>query len=231
MITLNFKSPITTLILGFLFGCLTTFLLMGGCNNNKLGHETITNPKELKKQADAVESSYQKKIIELENNNQQLQQELKLVKDQLSVIKGRTKQREATIKKIIEPKGYPAKELLKKVNSPSVTMDSGLSPCDSLVQEVSEYILENQTKDSLYETQANIQDSIITVKDSVIANQNELHGKLQILLNQSLDQQTTLFTENTQLRRQFKRQKVKNRLITIGGMILSGLAANYLTHH
>src|SRR5258705_3751028 len=174
MITLNFKSPITTLIVGFLIGCLATFLLMGGCNNSKSDHETIANPKELKKQADAVEASYQKKIGELQTSNQQLQHDLKLVRDQLSVIKGRTKQKEATIKKIIEPKGYPAKELLKKVNSPSATMDTSLSSCDSLVQEVSEYILENETKDSLYEAQANIQDSIITVKDSVIANQNEL---------------------------------------------------------
>ena len=231
MITVNPKSPITTLILGFLLGCLATFLLMGGCNNGKPEHEAVSNPKELKKQADAVEISYQKKIEALQTSNQQFQQELKTVKDQLSSIKTKTKQKEATIKKIIEPKGFPAKDLLKKVNSPSVTMDTSQSDCDSLMEQVSEYIMENETKDSLYEVQSNIQDSIIVGKDFVIANQAELHQKLQTLFNQSLDQQTSLVNENSQLRKQFKRQKFRNKIFAVGVTILSGFTANYLLNH
>lgn len=231
MITINLKSRITIFILGFLLGCFVTLLLTGGCNKSKVATGNIVQPKELQKQADEIEKTYQERLTELESKNQTLQQELKGAKDQLSAIKTKTKQKEATIKKIIEPKGFPAKELLKKVNSSSLTIDSSLSPCDSLVQEVSEYMQENEVKDSLYELQVSTQENIIITKDSVIGLQSKQHDELQTLFGQSLATQETLTKENVQLRRQFKRQKFRNRLLSIGVTILSGITANYLIHH
>ncbi len=228
MITFNLKTSFSLLLLGIVIGFCSSFLFQGCGSNNSVTHEKTVQPKDLKKQAETNEASYQAKITELENKNRQLQQELKTTKEQLTQIKSKTNQRANNIKKIIEPKGYPAKELLKKVNSPSIAIDSSLSPCDSLVKEVSEYMQENILKDSLFESQIAIQDSVIAVKDSVIAFKTDLHGGLQSLFNQSLAQQETLSKENIQLRKQFKRQKLRSKLVAIGVTVLSALTAKYL---
>lgn len=228
MISFNLKSSLAIAVICFVLGCCTAFLLLGDCNRNALD-ENLVKPEVLKQQADRIETSYQIKITELENKNLQLQTELSATKVQLNALKAKTKTKAATIKKMIGPQGYPAKELLKKIDPASVVMDSSLSPCDSLVQEVSEYIKDTELKDSLYEVQAGLQDSIITGKDSVIAIKTSQYSELSTVFDQSVKQQETLFSENKSLQRQVKRQKRKGRLLAIGTAILSGLATHYLT--
>ncbi|MBS1577402.1 MAG: hypothetical protein JST09_19045 [Bacteroidetes bacterium] len=235
MITFKFKASIGLLLIGFVVGLCLSFLFMDYSNEQSLKHEKIVPVKDLKKEVEDKEASYQTKITELENKNEQLQQELKSTKDQLSAIKSRTKQRESNIKKIIDPggfheRGYPAKELLHRVN-PSVITDAGLSPCDTLINEVGAYLEENALKDSLYESQISKQDSLIAGKDSVIEVKTRLHQDLQAIIDKSLVQQETLMNENKQLHKQFKRQKLRSKLFAIGVTVLSGFTANYLIHH
>jgi hypothetical protein len=235
MITFNFKTSIALLLIGMAAGFCFSFLFNGCGNDAGVTHERIVPVKDLKKEADSKEASYKEKITELENKNAELQQQLKTTKEQLVAIKSKTKQRENNIKKIITPdsyqqRGYPAKELLEKIK-PAAIADTVLSPCDSLVNEVSEYMQENAIKDSLYESQIGMQDSLMAGKDSVIEMKSRFHQDLQRLFDQSLAQLEVLVKENTQLRKQFKRQKFKSRLISIGVTVLSGLAANYLIHH
>lgn len=230
MISLKFKSSIALLLTGLVAGFCLSFLFNGCGNDPAVTHETVIPAKDLKKEADVKEASYQAKITELENKNQQLKLELQSAKDQLVKMKSKTKQRETKIKGMIEPKGYPAKELLQKVK-PALVSATSLSLCDSLVQEVSEYMQENSTKDSLYEVQIGKQDSLIAGKDSIIENKTKLQQNLQTLFEQSLMQQEILTKENTQLRKKFKRQKFRSKLVTLGVTVLSGLAANYLIQH
>lgn len=230
MLTFKFKSSIALLLTGLVAGFCLSFLFNGCGNDSAIPHEKTIPAKDLKKEADAKEASYQAKITELENKNQHLKQALKSTQDQLAMLKTKTKLRETNIKKMIKPKGYPAKELLQKMNSGFVT-DTGLSPCDSLVQEVSVYMQENSLKDSLYEEQIVKQDSLIAGKDSIIENKTKLQQNLQTLFEQSLMQQEILAKENTQLRKKFKRQKFRSKLVTLGVTVLSGLAANYLIQH
>ncbi len=228
MISFNLKSSLTTAIICFILGCCTAFLLMGSCSNDEQ-QEKVALPRLLKKQADSIENFYQSKIAALETSNSRLQQELTITKTQLNDVKAKTKQKEATIKKIIAPKGIPAKELLKKVDPSSVAMGDNLSPCDSLVQEVREYMELSEEKKNYYETYIAIQDSIIEVKDSAIAVKTTEHTTLARLFDHSLDEQQKLFTENNQLRKQFKKEKRKGKLLALGTAVLSGLAAHYLT--
>ncbi len=235
MITFNFKTSIGLLLIGFVTGLCLSFLFRDYSNEPGITHEKTVQPAELKKEADVNEASYQAKITELENKNEQLRQELKSTKDQLAAIKSKTKQRENNIKKIIDPtnfqeKGYPAKELLHKVN-PAIITDTGLSPCDTLVNEVGAYLEENAIKDSLYESQITKQDSLLAGKDSIIEVKIRLHQDLKVLFDRSLMQQETLMNENKQLRKQFKRQKLRSKLFAIGVTVLSGFTANYLIHH
>ncbi|OJW31528.1 MAG: hypothetical protein BGO54_13785 [Sphingobacteriales bacterium 46-32] len=228
MISFNLKSSLAIGVICFVLGCCITFLLFGGCNDDAL-NENLVKPEVLQQKADSIEACYQIKITELTNKNQQLQTELSATKVQLNAIKAKTKTKAATIKKMIAPQGYPAKELLKKIDPASVVMDSSLSPCDSLVQEVSGYIQDNELKDSLYELQIALQDNIIAGKDSIIAIKTSQYNELSTVFDQSIKQQEILFSENKSLRKQVKRQKRKGRLLALGTAILSGLATHYLT--
>jgi hypothetical protein len=226
----DITSSIALVLVGLVSGFCLTFLFKGCYNETTVPHQKVISTEDLKKQAADKEAIYQTKIAELENKNLQLQTELKTTKEQLVSIKSKTKQRENTIKKIIEPKGLPAKELLDRVK-PLLSIDSSLSPCDSLVQEVNVYMEENAVKDSLYESEISTLDSMVAVKDSVIKFKTELHSQWVEVFTKALDQQDILQKENDQLRKQFKRQKRKSKLVTIGLMILSAAGANYLLHH
>ena len=105
------------------------------------------------------------------------------------------------------------------------------STCDSLKNEVSEYITQNQLKDSLYESHVVTLDSVIAVKDSLITVKNELYYKLKTLFNQSLTQQQSLMLDNRFLQKKLKRQKFKSKVVAIGLAIVTGLATDYLIHH
>lgn len=223
---MNVQLSIVTLILGVLVGVLVS-LLLDLSYNDLLSTSPPDNTEVVRKEMAAKETVHLTKISELEKKTEKLSEELKSAQAQLSTIKSKTREREKTIKKMIEPKGLPAKELLERVNK-SVAVDTSLSPCDSLTQEVTGYIEENALKNSLYESQINTLDSIVAVKDSVIQLKTGLHKDLTVLFEQSLDKQDVLAKENLQLRKQFKRQKLKSKLITVGLMILSGTAANYL---
>jgi hypothetical protein len=223
---INIGVPIITLILGILIGLLSYFLFDFSANDLLAG-KSADNPASIKIEMAEKEALHQAKITELENKNQLLQRDLNTVKEQLASIKSKTTKRETTIKKILQPKGMPAKDLLVKV-AHSIPVDSSLSPCDSLANEVSEYIEENELKDSLYETQISKLDSTITIKDSMIQLKSKMHIDLSNTISKLLNNQEALLRENKTLQKQFKRQKRKSKLVTVGLMILSATAANYL---
>ncbi|MEO7982933.1 MAG: hypothetical protein ABI688_02515 [Bacteroidota bacterium] len=228
MISFNLRSSLAIALICFVLGFCASFLLLGGCNKDS-SDKSFISPKVLKQQADSIKVSYQAKITHLESKNQELQKELSTIKTQLDAAKTKTKKSATTIKKMIGPKGYPAKELLKKVNQPTVEMDNSLSPCDSLAEEVSEYIHDTEFKDSLYEARISIQDNVINVKDSVISASTKQFEKLSMVFDQSIHEQIKLASEYKQLRKQVKWQKRKGKLLAFGTAILSGLATHYLS--
>ena len=223
---INIGVPVITLILGILIGLLSWFLFDLSAND-LLTTSSVDNSEAIKKEIAAKEALHQEKITELENKNDELQKDLKTVKEQLASIKSQTKKRETTIKTILEPKGIAAKDLLEKV-AHSVPIDSSLSQCDSLAKEVSEYIDENSVKDSLYETHISKLDSTIAIKDSIIQLKNKLHIDLSNTVSKLLNDREALLRENKALRKEFKRQKRKSKFVTVGLMILTATAANYL---
>ncbi len=228
---LNLKSSLRIAVLCFVLGFAGAFLLMGQCNDSNISTQDIAQVKELEKQIATKETAFQIKISELQKRNQQLQQELTSTQVELFTIKLKSKKKEDNIKNLIQPKGLPAKELLKKVGKSAIAIDNSLSPCDSLAREVSEYIEVNAVKDSLYDTKIGLQDSVIAVKDSVVNTQVKFNQELKANLSTSLEQQEFLSKENAKLKKKLIRQKRRSKLINIGAMILSGLATNYFLNH
>jgi hypothetical protein len=229
MMTFHLKTFLSLLLLGFVLGFVTAFLFMGCNKNPTLKKETVVTPKVLKKEAIAIEENYQKQIASLQDQNMELQQDLEVNQGVLDQAKEVTKQLENKIKKLIEPAGYPAKRLIEKVKASEISSD--LPHCDSLINVVSDYIEENHRKDSIYELQIIQMDSVVSIKDDLIQTNAEAYCNLHQLFEQSVVSQENLIKENTQLRKQFKRQRFKNKLVTAGLMILSATATNYLLHH
>jgi len=229
MMTFHLKTFLSLLLLGFVLGFVTAFLFTGCNKNSNIKKEAIVKPKELKKQAATIEENYQEQIESLQDQNLELQQDLEVNQGLLDQAKETTKQLENKIKKLIEPAGYPAKKLIEKVKANEISSD--LPSCDSLINVVSDYIEENHRKDSIYELQIIQMDSIVSIKDDLIRTNTEAYTNLHQLFEQSVVSQENLIKENTQLQKQFKRQRFKNKLVTAGLMILSATATNYLLHH
>jgi len=229
MMTFHLKTFLSLLLLGFVLGFVTAFLFTGCNKNSTIKNEAIVKPKELKKQAVTIEETYQKQIANLQDQNIELQQNLEISEGLLDQAKETTKQLENKIKKLIDPIGYPAKRLIQKVKTNEISRDQ--SPCDSLINVIPDYIEENHRKDSIYELQIIQMDSVVSIKDDLIQTNAEAYSNLHQLFEQSVVSQENLIKENTQLRKQFKRQRFKNRLVTAGLMILSATATNYLLHH
>ncbi len=229
MMTFHLRTFISLLIAGFVLGFFSTFLFTG-CDRNKISTKDVSiTPKVLKKQADTIQENYLKQISNLQDQNIELQESLEITQSLLDEAKQVTKQKEIKIKKIIEPKGYSARELLEKLGDAKQANAS--SPCDSLATEVIGYIDQNHRKDSLYEDQLIQMDSVVGVKDDVIQANEKAYTSLNLLFNESLAAQKNLVKENKLLHRQFKRQRFKNKLVSVGLMILSATATNYLLHH
>lgn len=214
------------LVGGLITGFFLSLFVQGCVINATTENAAIVSPETIKSQL----AVYEQKIADLEMKNTDLQRRLKTSKNQLATAKVKVQQRETNIKKRIEPAGFPAKELLNKAR-PLPVVDSDLSACDSLVKDVTAYIEENALKDSLYEAQINTLDSIVDVKDSVIAEKAKINKSVTEAFTKSLEQQKVLLTENQQLRNKSKRQKRRSKLATIGLMILSALGGKQLSQH
>lgn len=233
MITFHLKSSVAITVLSFLAGCCIAFLLTSDCGQSGHKAQLITIEK-LKKDVQDKEHYYQDKISELHRKNASLQQELSSAQVELFSLSLKAKQKEAAIKKMVEPRirpGLSAKQFIRKVNGQTFSVDSSLSPCDSLAVAVMEYIGDNTAKDSLYKKQITLQDSIIQVKSVEITIRDSLHREIKTSLAVSLAQQQLLADQNSLLQKQLKRQKRRSRLLSIGGIILTGFATNYFLNH
>jgi hypothetical protein len=227
MKTFNLKSTSLLFFLGFLCGFSLLFLFSGNCNGPDPNPGMTVKPKEIITEVEKSEKEQQHKIVELETKNQQLLQELATTKELLNKVKQKTKARESRIIKLTESKGFSAKELLAKNKSLQLPDTPNLI-CDSLITQVNEYIEDNAVKDSLYELQVTQLDSTIVIQDSIINLNLHLNKELKGSLMQSIAQQEDLYQQNQQLKRKFKKQKFRSKLIAIGVTLFSGIAAEYL---
>jgi hypothetical protein len=103
--------------------------------------------------------------------------------------------------------------------------------CDSLAVKVVALIQNGNEKDSLYEVSAVTQQEQLKNKDSTIALHQHQYQSLKSSFDISQWQQKFLADQNSQYRKQYKRQKLKQKLLSLGVIVLSGLTTNYLLHH
>lgn len=103
--------------------------------------------------------------------------------------------------------------------------------CDSLQVKVVELIHADNEKDSLYESAATNMEQQLKNRDSTIALKQQQYQSLKTSFDMSLLQQKLLAVQNEQYRKHIKRQKIKQKILSLGALVLSGLTANYLLTH
>jgi hypothetical protein len=226
MISFNLKSSLAIALICFVCGFVLAMMLINGCNHPV--PQGYVKRDVLQKQADSVRSVYQTKLSLLQSSNAKLVRELDSVRSKLANQKLKTKGKAEAIKKMVTPKGYPAKELLRK-NDTSYSGENNPTPCDSLAEAVTSYLEETELKDSLYESEVAIQDSIISGKDSIIEMQTTQFNKLSLVFDNALKQSKLLESENRSLQKKLRRQKLKGKFQVVIAAVLSGFATHNLT--
>ena len=108
---------------------------------------------------------------------------------------------------------------------------NAFSECDTLQTIVLKLLENNKEKDSLYESVNTNLTNQIRNKDSTILMQENKYIDLRKSFDTSIVQQQILFDQNKSLVKQFKRQRIKRKFISVAAIVLAGISANYLIQH
>lgn len=210
-----------TLLIAIL--CLFTGLglnsLFKGCNRSAVSlPENILPTTALKQKADTIESRHQEQIALLNRKNEELQHSLSQTSMSLRQSKAKLSAAEQSIRQLL---------------TASVTNDSAsaLTACDTLGEYVKGYLDESIRKDSLYDSKISLLESTVTLKDSALDISANTEQQIRILLSQALQQHSWLETENLTLKGQIEKTQKKQKLLTLGLVLISGVAAGYLVTH
>ena len=214
----NIKS-IFILDLGIIIGISFTNLFKG-CNNGTVPDLTVKNipPSAIEKQVEKAEEKYQLQVDSLNATSIVLNKELKATTETLTTVKKKNLVLQTQVYDLIDRQGANT--------DPIQTMND----CDSLKTKVVALIESNNEKDSLYEDANANQEKQLKNKDSTIQIGAIQYQTLKTSFKESLSQQQVLFDQNKGYQKQFKRQKVKSKLLSAAVLILSGVAVNYLIH-
>ncbi|MBC7627926.1 hypothetical protein [Ferruginibacter sp.] len=209
-----------TLILGIIIGISFTKLFTG---NNKEENLTATvkvlKPSVLQKTTANVEFYFEQKIDSLNTNNKLLNKKLGGSRAALEMAKNKNIVLQTQLYDLIDNNNESADTSIEN-NKDDVFQDK-----------IIQLINENNYKDSLYENIDSTVTAQVRNKDSTIVLMGDKYDSLKISFNESVLQQQLLHDQNKQFKKQFMRQKIKSKLLSVGLLILSGAAANYLIQH
>ena len=215
----NIKS-IFILALGIIIGISFTNLFKG-CGNGTVPPVTVKNikPSAIEKQVEKAEEKYQLQIDSLNATSIALNKQLKVTVQTLTTVKKKNLVLQTQVYDLID-RGQGNTDTLQMMND-----------CDSLKTKVVELIQSGNEKDSVYEdANANL-DAQLKNKDSTIQVKDAEYQTLKTSFKESLSQQQILYDQNKGYQKQFKRQKVKSKLLSAALLIISGAAVNYLIRH
>jgi|GEM_PF-1631975 len=82
--------------------------------------------------------------------------------------------------------------------------------------------------DSLFRQVIHQQDTLLNIKDTLIAVHQSAYASLRASFDQSWRQQEVLLQANKQLTKNLKKQRRKTKLIALSSIIVTGLTAGYL---
>jgi hypothetical protein len=227
---MNNLKIIFALIVGVVFG-IGFNSLFSGCNNTASKNFTITTlkPTILQKQVATTEKKYEQQIDSLKQYGFDLSKNLKTTNQHLEKAKEKNFILQMQVHDLIDSRKADEVDKVNKVDY--VETENSFNDCDSLQSTVLNLLENNKEKDSLYEAvNANLGNQIRN-KDSTILMQEDKYIDLRKSFDTSIVQQQILYDQNKSLIKQFKRQRIKRKFISVVAIVLSGITANYLIQH
>lgn len=213
-------TNVVFLVLGLVFG-IALSTLFNGCGDagKTKWKEKAEKPLILKEEAEQTALLYASKLDSVSAHNTVLQEQVNSTKTALSVAKRKNSQLTQRVNELIA------------VNEVLNDTTELLANCDTLEQAVQELIVSCNEKDSLYDNVIASMQKQISNRDSTIGLQQQQYLFLKLSFDRSIEQQTSLFSENKSYQKQFKWQKAKSRLLSAGMLVLAGVATYSLIHH
>ncbi|WP_121355753.1 hypothetical protein [Flavisolibacter nicotianae] len=182
---------------------------------------SVPAPKELKKEVTQFETGYAKSFDTLKKESNKLHTELAATKFELQKTKRKSQVLQSQVYSLLD----------SRFDKQQADTISTKTSCDSLAATVSELLQSNAQKDTLYEgVTANLEQQVAN-KDTTISLKDAQYTGLKTAFEKSIQGQQLLVDQNKQLSKQYKRQKVKCKLLSAVLIALSGAAATYFIYH
>jgi chromosome segregation ATPase len=165
--------------------------------------------KELKAQVNLIENKYKSEIEYWVQKNNDLQKQIQQTETNLNVSTQKENSLQGKIRVLISEK-------IKLKDTSEI-----ISNCDSLNENVSQYITETNVRDSLCDNEISELKTVIQNKDSAMAGCEKSFSMLRQVVDSSLTFQNKLTDELCLADKKIKRGKLKTKFLSAGVMILA----------
>ncbi len=217
---MQLKLYLTIFILGLFAGIAGSIFFNSKQNLPKPVYAaTLSAPADIKNTSVLVEAHFQSKVDSLVQTNIDLEHRVGNTKSELQ----KTKQDNKVLLQLVDT-------LIAHADHTTDTAIK-LAQCDSINATVQDFINSSGTTDSLYDNLAATLQAQVNNKDSTIGVQQEQYNCLKLSFDKSLAQQDVLSGQNLLYEKQLKNFKVKNKLLSAGLFIVTGIATYSLLHH
>lgn len=214
---MNLKSHFV-LLLGVIIGVSLCQLFKScGETDEPMVHYPGEKNTETKKEFEKKEQKFLAKEDSLTKHDAGLKKELFKTKHSLQQLKETNTLLKTQLLNLLDKKVEPDSAAVKEYSN-------------TLINKANEFIENNNQKDSCYEAVNDNLEQQVSNKDSLIIVQKEKYTELKLALEKSSTANSFLTEENNQLRKQFKRQKIKRRFLSALVLAASGVAAGILLH-
>ncbi|MEO6301581.1 MAG: hypothetical protein ABIP51_00285 [Bacteroidia bacterium] len=208
------KVPIVILITAL---CIGLFLLLSTCSDDphhlKPDKESIQNAKH---EAGLVEAHYQNAFINLKIHSDSLEKALGKTQKQLIATKIKLEQSKFSVVKLLEK------------DTAGLSVQQKLNDCDSLKEEVSDYVFWVDSTQSNYETTISQLHTIVAVRDSEIVVCQISYTQLKSISDDNLQRERKLTEDLQTAYKQQRKKQVQNKVLAVGFLILSAVTTSLL---
>ena len=222
------KNSFPYIVLGLLAGIFGTLFFQhilqftpDRINARMAAHDKVEN---LEAKAKAIQDKYDSKLDTLQQTNTALSKKVSNTQSELV----KAKQDKQVLLGLVD--GLIARADSAGLHSYADTVQR-LADCDTLQTTVKELVAASRQTDSIYDDLTYTLGRQIANRDSVITTQQLEYAGLQVTFDESLLQQQLLSGQIGTYQKQAGQFKTKNRLLSAGVLVLTGIATYGLLKH
>lgn len=208
------KVPIVILITAL---CIGLFLLLNTCSNDTEHLKPDkTQTEKAEQQVSLIDSHYQDAFTLLKSHSDSLEKVLNKTQKQLIATKIKLEQSKFDVVKLVEK------------DTSGLSIEQKLNDCDSLKEEVSDYVFWVDSTQSDYETTIKQLTNIVTVKDSEIVVCQISYTQLKSITDDNLQRERKLTEDMETAYKQQRKNRIQNKFLAVGFLILSGVTTSLI---